>query len=1060
MLKKFTIISVFLAICFTAVPIMADDIDIFGTTVDANLQANVMIILDNSGSMNDGGSSMVPGDPYDPATVYAGTRTKDMVYINKNGVWSDFVLMSGLACATVKASLNANGTVVGKVTKQSGYDCNGNTDRSFATGNFLNYEEGGGGSPQYKYEVAKKAVISLLTDPANEKVRFGLMHFVSPYSGGYVKYKCGSNHTDMATYVGGMGYWDFNTGTPLAEALAEAGLYFSDYKEGGTDVKWFDPNSHPSPIQEPCQENHVIVVTDGEPTGDKDSKLYNTKYINIPLDPTKIKKISENYSDCASTNHCLDEVAEFLHDNDIHSSGSGSSTSKQYITTHTISFALNNPTAINLLQTTATKGGGGYHSAQSLSGLQAAFEQIMNKINEENAVYAAPAIPTNQVRRTSGGEWIYLSYFKPQQSGEWLGNLKKYFLGNGKSFNFPEGGSVVTDEDYLYGRDAKKILEYVGDEAIGILKTSKSFWTNVEDGGDTERGGAGYILNDRPIATNPRNIYFYNSGATSPSKELWDSKNFFKAENVSLGADEDEIIAKTLSPFTNWQIGSIIHSSPAVAHYSTTKSLVFVGANDGMLHCFDDTTGNEEWGFIPPGQIDRLSLLRNSSRDYYVDGSPTISEDIEGGLIAGTSLFQPETLIFGERRGGSRYYALDISGLTSNSEEVKYKYSIEPEILKNNDAGVNLLGQSWSKPIVCTISTATLGNGELDENALKTVFIMAGGYDVNQDLTTPNNEDTLGKAIFAVKADDGQLMLSLDHKNSGLTMKNCFVDVQTDSPYYAKNSNKEVTTRLYAGDLGGQVFVFADDIDETEIPNGKVEERVPNGTFPVRQHLFDAGAGKKIFYAPGVSSVSKETYEWVVFGTGDAEKPNFLPAESNRIYAIKNEWLGEVKESDLIDLTTEDLDVQKSTTDTVILNKYAAHKKDLDDAKGWFIDLEKQEPTKLADHAGEKVTSSPTIVNGVVFFSTYTPPEITGAPSTDPCNSGNVGKGRLYAIRIDDAIAEYDMNADDTKQIKERWREGSPFEKVVVNKKVVRIEDDPIPPPEKFIYDYYFWRHK
>ena len=32
----------------------------------------------------------------------------------------------------------------------------------------------------------------------------------------------------------------------------------------------------------------------------------------------------------------------------------------------------------------------------------------------------------------------------------------------------------------------------------------------------------------------------------------------------------------------------------------TRKEVVYVGANDGMLHAFDSTTGEELWAFIPP----------------------------------------------------------------------------------------------------------------------------------------------------------------------------------------------------------------------------------------------------------------------------------------------------------------------------------------------------------------------------------------------------------------------------------------------------------------------------
>jgi type IV pilus assembly protein PilY1 len=55
----------------------------------------------------------------------------------------------------------------------------------------------------------------------------------------------------------------------------------------------------------------------------------------------------------------------------------------------------------------------------------------------------------------------------------------------------------------------------------------------------------------------------------------------------------------------SWILGDIIHSEPRLIDYikPATGSLdyryVVVGANDGMLHVFDDATGDEIFAFIP-----------------------------------------------------------------------------------------------------------------------------------------------------------------------------------------------------------------------------------------------------------------------------------------------------------------------------------------------------------------------------------------------------------------------------------------------------------------------------
>jgi len=77
-----------------------------------------------------------------------------------------------------------------------------------------------------------------------------------------------------------------------------------------------------------------------------------------------------------------------------------------------------------------------------------------------------------------------------------------------------------------------------------------------------------------------------------------------------------------------WRLGDINHSTPAVvgppgedprlmgdgyaefkAAYENRRKVVYVGANDGMLHCFDVITGEELWAYIPYNQVSRLKEM-------------------------------------------------------------------------------------------------------------------------------------------------------------------------------------------------------------------------------------------------------------------------------------------------------------------------------------------------------------------------------------------------------------------------------------------------------------------
>ena len=72
----------------------------------------------------------------------------------------------------------------------------------------------------------------------------------------------------------------------------------------------------------------------------------------------------------------------------------------------------------------------------------------------------------------------------------------------------------------------------------------------------------------------------------------------------------------------NPRVGDIINSSP---YYSKESNTIFIGANDGMLHAFNATSGAEVFAYVP-GKIDLTALKSlasdNYAHSYFVDGVP------------------------------------------------------------------------------------------------------------------------------------------------------------------------------------------------------------------------------------------------------------------------------------------------------------------------------------------------------------------------------------------------------------------------------------------------------
>ncbi|HAS17432.1 MAG TPA: hypothetical protein DCR39_05975, partial [Nitrospiraceae bacterium] len=203
-------------------------------------------------------------------------------------------------------------------------------------------------------------------------------------------------------------------------------------------------------------------------------------------------------------------------------------------------------------------------------------------------------------------------------------------------------------------------------------------------------------------------------------------------------------------------LGDILHSRPTVIHYSTSHSVIYVGANDGMLHAFEDSDGEELWGFIPPDLLNTLKSLTilniTSTHPYYVDGSPRafIIDANNNGTISSDE-GDKAILVIGERRGGSSYYAIDVT----DADIPVYLWRIGTAIADPVIGSVwssSEFGQSWSEPEIVKM---VIG-GET-----KYVFFIGGGYDKdNEDalppLTLEDRSNPIGRAVFAVDVLTGE----------------------------------------------------------------------------------------------------------------------------------------------------------------------------------------------------------------------------------------------------------------------------------------------------------------
>ncbi len=98
-------------------------------------------------------------------------------------------------------------------------------------------------------------------------------------------------------------------------------------------------------------------------------------------------------------------------------------------------------------------------------------------------------------------------------------------------------------------------------------------------------------------------------------------------------------------------------------------AVVYVGANDGMMHGFNATTGEELYAYMPNLVIDATARFNNKVdnftstfylHDYYVDLTPRLN-DVYMRPSSGASKRWLTTLVGGLGAGGKGFFALDVT---------------------------------------------------------------------------------------------------------------------------------------------------------------------------------------------------------------------------------------------------------------------------------------------------------------------------------------------------------------------------------------------------------------
>lgn len=342
------------------------------------------------------------------------------------------------------------------------------------------------------------------------------------------------------------------------------------------------------------------------------------------------------------------------------------------------------------------------------------------------------------------------------------------------------------------------------------------------------------------------------------------------------------------SPNTRLYAGATFTGAPAYAAFAAAQAartpIVYVGANDGMLHAFHAETGSEVFAFVPSGAIaNGLADYADPeySHRYFVDGELTVADIYDSGAGAWRTV-----LVGTMGRGGSGAFALDVTNPQS------------PQLLWEHDSStIPALGKNIGRPVIAQVANGVwrvlIGNGPNSSGGRSQLIQIGLGGTGNGVVTvTATSDVSSANALTAVLARDSDA--------------DGFADI------------------AYAGDLQGNLWKFTN-----------------LGGSPTVTKLFEArdGGGNRqpITAAPLVGRNPATGEIWVFFGTGQYLNENDLASNAVQTwYGLKDTGTAIAGRGALINRSIEVEATVAGTTVRVIEEGSSA---ELDSSRGWYIDL-------------------------------------------------------------------------------------------------------------------------
>lgn len=780
-------------------------------------------------------------------------------------------------------------------------------------------------------------------------------------------------------------------GTPLRQSVDQVGKYFQRNDDKGP---WSETPGVSGGVEHECRQNYNILMTDGywhdtdDPSpgvGNVDnaagSLITNHSSPAVPATYTYTPELpfADSYSDT------LADIAMHYWKNDLRPDLPNKVPANlsdpafwQHMVTFTVGLGVSGaltdlpsgsetwpdptgndetPAKIDDLWHAAVNSRGAFFSAADPNVFATALTDALSTIIERTGSASAVAANSNSLM-TNGR--IYQAKFN---SGDWSGQLlsipidatgtlgvteweagsvslapssvnpsTRIVLTKGSSDGVAfEYANLTAEQKTLLDKNAAGGVDNCGPERVVFLR-----------GGSTHEGGSGTFSCASGTTVNK-----FRVRTTSKLGDIVNSGPFYVGRPSSGYSDVDHAGYGAFS-----------------AAYKNRLPVVYVGANDGVLHgfnaCIPNVTpgcsatdaGKEIITYIPSMVYANLSRLTdkdyNNSHRYFVDGSPFVADAYTGSTPSWKSV-----LVGSLNGGGKGFYALDVTNPSDASQSAPTFTAANAANLllwEFTDADDADMGYSYNQPPVNPFTgqakqivkmengqwAVVVGNGYNSDNGKAVLYILflTGGEDGNW---------ALGADYIKLVADAGP--------GNGLS-----------TPVPFDSSGNGLADVIYAGDIKGNLWRF--DVSSASPASWNVGIS--------GQPLFAAGTGKPIVAPPAIS-FHPDGGQLILFGTGKyLETGDTTNTDIQTMYGIwDHNTSATIPAGQLTQQVITDALVRTATQHSV---NYSAS------TKGWYFDL----PV-----SGERLTGIPSLEDGIFTFTTI-------SPSTSPCDFG--GRGFVNSV--------------------------------------------------------------